>query len=158
MNLPNYFLADLPPEASLTAGIISEACQTLKRNRELYLLSRSTQSLIELFSRVAKDWLDPESPFRKLALAEGPAATGFSQATLTTGLDAFFQGLTPEVFQALIEQDLGHVGRLDQLDASQSEQKTNRASIAVGPELLVHVAAGNLPNPAFISIILGVLT
>ncbi len=34
LNLPSYFLADLPPEAELTAGLITEACQTLKRNRE----------------------------------------------------------------------------------------------------------------------------
>jgi hypothetical protein len=37
MNLPNYFLADLPPEATLSPAMIAEACQTLKRNREHYL-------------------------------------------------------------------------------------------------------------------------
>ena len=37
MNLPNYFLADLPPEATLTAAIIRDACQTLRRNRAQYL-------------------------------------------------------------------------------------------------------------------------
>ena len=42
MNLPNYFLADLPPEAALTPTMIAEACQTLKRNRESYLATRST--------------------------------------------------------------------------------------------------------------------
>ena len=45
MNLPNYFLVDLPPEATLTATMITEACQTLKRNRERYLATRSTQSI-----------------------------------------------------------------------------------------------------------------
>ena len=29
MNLPNYFLADLPPEATLLPAMITEACQTL---------------------------------------------------------------------------------------------------------------------------------
>ena len=33
MNLPNYFLADVPPGATLSASMISEACQALKRNR-----------------------------------------------------------------------------------------------------------------------------
>ena len=37
MTLPNYFLADLPPEATLSAAMVGEACQTLKRNRGLYL-------------------------------------------------------------------------------------------------------------------------
>ena len=158
MNLPNYFLADLPPEASLTPSMIGEACQTLKRNRELYLQHRSTQGLIEVLTRVAKDWLDPESSFRKLALAEGPAATGFSRATLTAGLDSFFKELTAEAFTALLEQDLGHAERLDQLTASAIEQKTNRGSLAIGPDFLVHFAAGSLPNPTLMSVILGVLT
>jgi hypothetical protein len=137
--------------------MIGEACQTLKRNRELYLQHRSTQSLVDLLVRVAKDWLDTEFPFRKLALAEGPGATGFSRATLTAGLDAFFKELTVEAFHALLEQDLGNPERLDQFAASQPEQKASRASIALGPEFLVHIAAGNLPNPALMSVILGVL-
>jgi len=157
MNLPNYFLADLPPEASLTPNMIGEACQTLKRNRELYLQHRSTQSLVDLLVRVAKDWLDTEFPFRKLALAEGPGATGFSRATLTAGLDAFFKELTVEAFHALLEQDLGNPERLDLFAASPAEQKANRASVALGPEFLVHIAAGNLPNPTLMSLILGVL-
>ena len=45
----------------------------------------------------------------RLALEQGPAATGFSSATLATGLDSFFKQLTKENFHALLEQDLGHV-------------------------------------------------
>jgi hypothetical protein len=157
MNLPNYFLADLPREAVLTASMIGEACQTLKRNRELYLVHRSTQSLITLLSRVSQEWLNPGFPFRKLALAEGPAATGFSQPTLAAGLDAFFKQLTPDAFQGLLEEDLGQAERLDQMVQSPTEQRTNRASIAIAPELLVHIAAGTLPNPTLMSMILGVL-
>ena len=82
MNLPNYFLADLPPEATLIAAMITEACQTLKRNREHYLANRSTQSHRENSVRVADNWLEPENPFRKLALEHGPTQTGFSQRTL----------------------------------------------------------------------------
>jgi hypothetical protein len=157
MNLPNYFLADLPPEAVLTGAMIGEACQTLKRNRELYLAHRSTQSLIQVLTRVSQDWLKPEFPFRKLALLEGPAATGFSQPTLAAGLDAFFKQLTSEALQALLEGDLGHAERLDQIVQNPAEQKTNRASMAIAPALLVHIAAGNLPNPTLMSMILGVL-
>lgn len=137
--------------------MITEACQTLKRNRELYLVHRSTHSLVEVLTRVAKDWLDADFPFRKIALAEAPKAIGFSRPTLTAGLDAFFKQLTPEAFQALLEQDLGHYERLDQIVASAPEQKTNRAAIAIAPEFLVHVTAGNLPNPTLTSMILGVL-
>ena len=95
MNLPDYFLADLPAEAILSPAMIREACQTLKHNRERYLAGRSTQSLVSVLSAVASSWLEPEYRFRKLALEQGPAATGFSSTTLANGLDAFFKQLTP---------------------------------------------------------------
>jgi hypothetical protein len=157
MNLPNYFLADLPPEATLSAAMIAEACQTLKRNRERYLAHRPTHSLVNVVSGVANSWLEPTYPFRKLALERGQAATGFSAATLAGGLDCFFRQLTRENLLALLEQDLGHAQRLDKMVAAEAEQKSSRAAIAIGPELLVHIAAGNLPVPTLMSIVLGVL-
>jgi hypothetical protein len=157
MNLPNYFLADLPPEATLSPDMLGEACRTLRRNRERYLVPHSTHSLVNLLCSVAKSWLDPEYPLRKLALEQGPAATGFSSPTLANGLDSFFKQLTPEAFQALLEQDLGHPQRLDHLSATPAERQFRRSAVATGPELLVHITAGNLPSPALSSIVLGVL-
>jgi hypothetical protein len=157
MNLPNYFLADLPPGATLSPMMVGEACQTLKRNRERYLAHRSTHSLVQAMSNVARSWLEPEYPFRKLALEQGPAATGFSRPTLARGVDAFFRQLTREHFHALLEQDLGHGHRLDGLVSGDAEQKSHRASLASAPELLVHIAAGNLPSPALSAMVLGVL-
>ena len=158
MNLPEYFLADLPPEATLTPMMVTEACQTLKRNRERYLAQRSTHSLVTLLSEVSQGWLKPDYPFRQLALELGPAATGFSRGTLASGLDAFFRQLTPERFQALLEQELGGPLRLEQLTSTAPERETGRAALASGPELIAHIAAGNLPCPALMSIVLGVLT
>lgn len=155
MNLPNYFLADLPPEATLSPLMISEACQTLKRNREQYLANRSLQSMVNLLAKLAENWLEPEFPFRKFA-RERAADTGFSRATLERGLDNFFKQLTRENFRALIAQELG-----DATDAS-----TGRVEAGVvpkgrfwrGPELQVHIGAGNVPNPAMMGLILGLLT
>jgi hypothetical protein len=65
--------------------------------------------------------------------------------------------LTRENLQSLIEQDLGHAQRLDEMSATESEQAANRAAVATGPELLAHITAGNLPNPALFSIVLGLL-
>jgi hypothetical protein len=90
-------------------------------------------------------------------LEQGPAATGFSRATLAAGLDSFFKQLTLERFQTLLESELGHPRRLDQLTSTDPEQAAGRAAIANGPELLAHIAAGNLPNPTLTSIVLGVL-
>lgn len=157
MNLPNYFLADLPPEASLTQDMIEEACRTLKLNRERYLAGRSTPALIRLLSDLSENWLQPDYPFRKLALEQGPMATGFSSATLASGLDAFFRQLTEENLRTLVVQELGHSQRLDNFSATNAESAAQRAALANGPEFLFHIAAGVIPNPAFMSIILGVL-
>src|SRR5260221_11936691 len=111
MNLPNYFLADLPREAPLSAAMISEACQSLKANGERYLTARSTQSMVRILSDLAQEWLKDDSPFRKRVIECGPVETGFSQPTLRAGLDAFFQSLTHEAFYALLAQELGHQHR-----------------------------------------------
>jgi hypothetical protein len=157
MNLPNYFLADLPPEASLSPAMIREASRTLTRNRERYLATRSTHSLAQLLSGLARNWLDSEYPFRKFALDQGPERTGFSRATLVRGLDAFFRRLTPEAFQDLLTQEFGHPERLDHFASTEPEQRIGRAALVSAPELLVHITAGNLPVPAMMSLILGVL-
>jgi hypothetical protein len=157
MNLPDYFLADLPPEATLSPLMILEACRTLKRNREQYLTPRSTERIISVLSATAEEWLQEEYPFRRLALERGPAATGFPRATLAHGLDSFFRELTAENLRALVLQELGHAHRLDALSATDAERRARQAAIALGPPLLVQVTAGNIPNPALMSVVLGLL-
>ncbi len=157
MQLPNYFLVDLPPEAVLSAGMVQDACHALKRNRELYLRNRSTRSLIETISGLAASWLDREYPFRKLALTSGPSAAGFSGPTLGQGLDSFFAQLTRENIEKWIVQDLGHGRRMDEFTATKTELELNRAALVRGPEFMVHVAAGNIPVPSLASLIAGLL-
>jgi hypothetical protein len=158
MNLPNYFLADLPPEATLSPAMITEACQTLKRNREHYLAARSTDGIVKILGEVAESWLEPVNAFRKLALELGPEKTGFSRATLAKGLDNFFRQLTRDNFHSLLQQEFGDAKRLDKFVATSAEEKSNRAAMAIGPEFLVHIAAGNIPNPTLTSIVFGLLT
>lgn len=155
MNLPNYFLADLPPEATLAPVMISEACQTLKRNRELYLVRRSLPGMVNFFIKLADNWLDPEFPFRKLALENAPA-THFSRTTLERGLDNFFKQLTREQFRALLAQEFGD--GIDALSEPAQAAITSSQHLWRAPELQVHIGAGNIPNPALLSIIFGLLT
>src|SRR6185437_1383898 len=156
-NPPGYFLADLPSEAALNATTISEACAALKRNRDRYLAGRPTDGLIAVLAGLAESWLDAENPFRRRALESGTNATGFSAATLASGLDALFRQLTADNLSALLQQELGHVHRLDRFVATAGEHKTQRTALATGPRLLVHVTSGNLPAPALMSIVSGLL-
>lgn len=151
MDLPNYFLADLPPEATLSPLMIAEACQTLKRNREQYLAKRTVQSMVNLLAKLAENWLEPDYPFRKFAL-ENASAAGFSRGTLERGLDNFFKQLTRENFRALLAQEFG-----DAADPVHSVSQPARRFWRA-PEFQVHIAAGNIPNPTLMSIIFGLLT
>lgn len=121
MNLPNYFLADLPPEAELSGVLITEACQTLKRNRERFLQERTTENMLGLLDRLGREWLSDNSPFRQAVLQAGPAQTGFSVQVLTAGLDRFFKQLTLENMESLLRQELGHPGRLDDFFPNEEE-------------------------------------
>lgn len=160
MHLPNYFLADLPPEASLSPAMLAEACQALKQNRARYLLPRTTTDVVKLLDEVGADWLRPDSRFRRLALEHGPVQTGFSRPILERGLDGFFRQLTAENLRALLRQDLGDEYRLDLMIPENDAEGTPsaRSAMAVGPEFVMHIAAGNLPNPTLMSMVLGLLT
>jgi len=157
MSHPSYFLADLPAEVELMPALITEACQTLKHNRERYFSGRSTEGLLPILESLGQSWLEPDYPFRVQTLAEGPAATGFSRETLAHGLDSFFKQLTAGNLENLLTQELGHERRLDEFHAAETDGARGRTALVHGPELLVHIAPGNLPNPALTSIVLGLL-
>jgi hypothetical protein len=158
MNLHQLFLADLGPELQLTTETLRQASFAVRRNRNEWLLRQRTRAVIEMIAHTADQWLDPGNGFRLLALRDGPRETGWSPATLARGLDSFFRSITVESLEALVAQDLGDARRLDDFGAGSAEHRTGRTSLAVGPELLVHLTAGNLPNPALFSMILGLIT
>lgn len=158
MDLPNYFLADLKTEEPLNPEMLTDACLTLKRNRRKYLEERTTASLIRTIANVAEHWSYENYPIRQYAFEHGPQATGLPSATLIKGVLDFMKGVTEENLQALVEQDLGHLRRLDEPCANESDPTGQRMSMAVGPELILHISGGVLPNGVFTNIILGLLT
>jgi hypothetical protein len=157
IQLPNYFIADLPPEARVSSDLILQACKTLKHNREHYLANRSTDHMIQVIVEVAQEWLNPTFPMRQLALKHSPAQTGFQPATVERGINSFFAWFTEDNLHELLEQELGGAGRLDDFAASETAVSTRRSAMVRSPELLVHVCAGNLPNPTWTNMLLGAL-
>jgi hypothetical protein len=158
MELPNYFLADLPPEAALTAPLITEACQTLKRNRSQYLETRPTNQILRVLENIGREWLSPDYSFRQFALRAGPEKTGFSKEALAHGLDLFFQQLTVDNLEAFLRQELGHPQRLDRFHAEPDEISTRRVAWARGPQLIAQMAPGNIPVTALAQMVVGLLT
>lgn len=157
-SLPDYFLVDLSKKASLTPKMITDACETLKRNRRTYLLCRSTEMLIRTLGSLSEKWLDPQYPLRQKALAEAEKKGGFPRQTIENGLDHLFGEITPEGLRSLIEQDLGNANRIDHVSATHAEMQTKRKGFVVGPELIANISGGQIPNPIITSIIIGLLS
>ncbi|HSH16407.1 MAG TPA: acyl-CoA reductase, partial [Verrucomicrobiae bacterium] len=118
---------------------------------------RSTEQVIQVLSDLARQWQQANNPFRQRALEQGPAATGFSEAVLRRGLDAFFAPITEASLEAWIAQEFGHENRLDTFVGSEAELRQNRSATAFGPALLTHVTAGNIPAGALMSMVQGLL-
>lgn len=157
MESPDYYLADLPPEASLTPDVVQQAAIAVKRNRARCLELCSTASIVSTLAALGEECLQASNPQRRRMLAEGPASTGLSQTTLAAGLDLFFKSLTRDALSDLIRQDLGHERRLDEICSTPAEQRAAKSALATGPELIAHITPRNLPVSAMQSMVLGLI-
>jgi hypothetical protein len=157
LDLPNYFLIDVPPEARLSPSMLREALRQIKRNRRQYIRDMSTDDVVKVLARLADNWRDDLFPFRKHTLEAGPEAMGFSRETLRRGLDQFFGRITADSLHNLLAQEFGDARRLDTPSPTPEERVENRMAMAVGPELIGHITASNLPCPALMSMIHGLL-
>ena len=148
----DYFLAD-KQGADLSDTLIAEACQTLRTNREEYLVQIGNETIISKLVEAASLWLSPDYELRKLALAAAPETTGFPCEVLAAGLDACFSEWTQENFFGLLGQEFGDATRLQSFGSLSSHS----LAMVHGPQLIAHVAPGNLPVPVFQSIAFGLL-
>ena len=148
----DYFLAD-KQGADLSNTLIAEACQTLRTNRGEHLAQIGNESIISKLTEAASLWLSPDYELRKLALAADPAETGFPREVLAAGLDACFSEWTQENFFGLLNQEFGDPTRLQSFGSLSSHS----LAMVHGPQLIAHIAPGNLPAPIFQSIAFGLL-
>ena len=106
------------------------------------------ESIISKLVEAASLWLSPDYELRKLALAASPEETGFPREVLASGLDACFSEWTQENFFGLLSQEFGDATRLQSFGSLSSHS----LAMVHGPQLIAHVAPGNLPAPIFQSI------
>ena len=126
MNLPNYFLADLPPEATLTPHDARRGVRDVEaQSRAISRRADDGPNREDHQRRVAEGWLTAENPFRQLALAHGPAPDrALAGRRWQRGLDQFFRQLTRDNLRALLVQELGDARRLDELVADAGRRKS----------------------------------
>jgi hypothetical protein len=124
-------------QMTTTVQQVREAVSRTQEARERVRQQRGTDAVIAALAQTAKNWLDPSSPWRKRAVEQAPAATGFSEAMVSEAVDLTFGAITRESLGELLDGELG-------------DQQT-------GPRLIVHFLAGNVPVPGIVSICRGLL-
>jgi hypothetical protein len=137
---------------SATIEQIREAVGRTREARERVRQHRSTDAVIAALAQTAKNWLEPSSPWRKRAIEQAPATTGFSEAMVNEAVELTFGAITRESLGELLDCALGNRRVLDEF-ALRGHVQTR----AMGPRLIAHFLAGNVPVPGIVSICCGLL-
>ena len=133
MDLPNFFLADMPSSETLTPATLTDACLTLKRNRRLYLEERTTASLIRTLANVAEHWTYPDYPIREYTLHKGPEVTGFPAAILEKGLLDFMK----EISEDMSLRETGTIVEVDHPERGKYLTVGNPVKLSASPSEVV---------------------
>jgi len=131
--------------AALTTRVRQAARHQLKR--------MPVSSIIEAVDRAVQRWLDPQDPMRQLADRTLPRMTGWDPDMLRQGLNATLKTYRATQLHRFVAEDFDNPKLLDEF---QPRPKGGFAK-ALGPDLLVHVWAGNVPGLPLWSLISGLL-
>lgn len=124
----------------ISAAHIHPLCEELIERRKHLLLPRTPAAVAQVLGRLSRLWLEPNFPWRRRAVEGVPKVSGFSPPMVERICDLLFAELTEDKLAALVRSELG---------AAQHR--------ACGPPLLAQVFAGNIPNPAVVSMVCGLL-
>ena len=110
-------------------------------------------TLIDAIDRAVQRWLDPQDPRRQLAQRVLPQITGWDPEMIRQGLNATFKTYRAKQLHRFVAEDVDNPKLLDEF---QPRPKGGWAR-ALGPDLLVHVWAGNVPGLPLWSLVCGLL-
>ena len=110
---PDFFLCDIPQEATLNAEMVLAAADTLRKNAETYLHPRKIEHQVALIENLVKLWSDEMYPLRRELLSHCGKAIRFSQEIFTSGLEETLKSLTRDRIYQLLKIELGNERSLD---------------------------------------------
>jgi len=150
----------------LPADAISHLRAALPRFRA----ALSPRDVARALGALSRKWLDSDYPPRREAEERLPETTGFSPPAARVLLDNLFGELTEEALLAVRAEALGeNCGAQAPSPASSARNGAagggardpsparKRGEWPRAPELIVHVLAGNVPNPGAASVALGLI-
>ncbi len=113
----------------------------------------SVSQIITAIDRAIARLLDAQDPYRQQLDQLLPRITGFDAEMVRLGLNAYLKTFRAPQLQRFVAEDFANPKLLDEF---QPRAKGGMAR-ALGPELLVHVWAGNVPGLPLWSLVCGLL-
>ncbi|MDB5946785.1 MAG: acyl-CoA reductase, partial [Ramlibacter sp.] len=125
----------------LTGVQMTALAQRVKQASRLHLKTMEVSRIIAVIDSAIARLLDPADPYRQEAERLLPTVTGYDAEMVRLGLTAFFKTFRAPQLQRFVAEDFGNPKLLDQFQP----RPKGGVAMAFGPELLVHIWAGNVP-------------
>jgi hypothetical protein len=112
------------------------------------------RSIVRSLGKLSRLWLRKNDPYRKKTISRLIDRSGYTQAMAEALIDGLFRELTEKKLLGLLRSEFGDPRLLDEFRPDRTNKRWVRAR---GPKLILHIFAGNVPNPAILSFIFGML-
>jgi len=136
----------------LSKALLDRALDALLATRDRVLAKRPVAEIIDAIARLAALWCRSDSPWLARAADGLSATTGLSHEMIAQVLPGLFRSFTAEHLWALVESEAGGANALDGF----VESPWGRCH-AVGPNLVAHVSAGNVPGLSIPALVMALL-
>lgn len=138
---------------ALTPAQGKALARRVRDNARGYLKTLSTAEIVAIIDRASARLLDRDDPWRRKMERLLPIVTGYDPEMVRLGLTGYLKTFRGPQLQRFLSEDFANPSVLD---AFQPAVKGGFAR-AYGPELLLHVWAGNVPGLPLWSLISGLL-
>ena len=118
-----------------------------------HLKTMTVSGIVDVVDRAMARLLDPADPYRRELDQLLPIVTGYDAEMVRLGLTAFFKTFRAPQLHRFVAEDFANPKLLDEFQP----RPKGGAAKAFGPELLVHVWAGNVPAIGLWSLVCGLL-
>jgi hypothetical protein len=125
----------------------------VRENARAYLKTLSAAQIVATIDKAVARLLDRDDPWRCRAEVVLPVVTGYDRETVRLGLSGYLKTFRAPQLQRFLAEDFANPGMLDTFQPAMKGGFTR----AYGPELLLHIWAGNVPGLPLWSLISGLL-
>lgn len=137
----------------LTEQQVAALMQRVRNASRSYLKSLTVAQIVDTIDRAIHRLLDPQDPWRRKADSVLPRVTGYDAEMVRLGLTGYLKTFRKPQLLRFLAEDFGNPQALDGF----VPRTKGGFSKAFGPDVAVHVWAGNVPGLCLWSLISGLL-